>query len=106
MPRGAGGAPLHGTRWVHAYEEDTADGAVYRPDSAGLPPSRRPREQFELSEDGSASLYVGGPDDRLLVRDAEWKLEGDDVVIRRRGTPAEVLRIIARAPDRLVVRRP
>jgi hypothetical protein len=97
---------LFGTRWVHAYEEDSAEGEVYRPATADLPLSRRPREQLQLREDGSASLFTGGPDDRPVVTDAAWKREGDLIVVHLRGRPrVPVLRILEEAPDRLIVNR-
>jgi len=78
------------TRWVHVFEEDTAEGAVYRPDGPDIPLSRRPREQLVLGADGKATLYTAGPDDRLVARPAA-------------KAGAEV-QIISRSPDRLVVR--
>jgi hypothetical protein len=101
-----GGSPLFATRWVHAYEEDSAQGEVYRPAGADLPLSRRPREQLQLREDGSASLFAGGPDDRPVVTDAVWKREGELIVVHLRGSRrGPVLRIVEEAPDRLIVKR-
>jgi hypothetical protein len=92
---------LHATRWVHVFEEDTPDGAVYRPESGGVPLSRRPREQLELRSDGRATLFVPGPDDRLVARPAVWR-DGDEGN-EPRGGGTEV-RIVDRSPQRLVVR--
>jgi hypothetical protein len=103
---------LFGTRWVHAFEEDDARGAVYRPADADLPLSRRPREGLELSADGSARIYVPGPDDRPRPRDAAWRDDGGEVVIRTEGTSrggggsGGEWRVVDWSPDRLVVRRP
>ena len=94
---------LFGTRWVHAYEEDGAEGAVYRPEDADLPLSRRPREGLELSADGTARVLVPGPDDRPRPRDAAWRDDGADIVI---DAPGGAYRIVAWSPDRLVVKRP
>lgn len=44
-------------RWLHSHEEDTADVAVYRPDSYAFPPARG-RNGFEFSADGRAT-YIG-----------------------------------------------
>lgn len=88
------------------FEEDTAEGAVYVPDSADLPLSRRPRMQFELARDGSARLYFPGPGDRPEPRAATWHEEGDVLVIEAGAGgpgPAE-LRVVERASGRLVVR--
>jgi hypothetical protein len=94
---------LFGTRWVHAFEEDGAEGAVYRPEDADLPLSRRPREGLELSADGTARVYVPGPDDRPRPRDAAWREDGGEIVV---DAPAGEYRVVAWSPDRLVVKRP
>jgi hypothetical protein len=102
----ATGDALFSTRWIHVFEEDTGGGAVFRPDSEDIPLSRRPREQLELAEDGSARLFVGGPDDRLRPREGHWHKEGDTVVVRIPTTDQRgerELRIVSRSPNRLVV---
>jgi hypothetical protein len=96
---------LFSTRWVHVFEEDTPEGAVYRPDSADLPLSRRPREQLELKADGSASVTMAGPDDRPAPIHAHWQEEGGEVSIRTTGPAARELRIVSHSADRLIVRR-
>lgn len=101
MPRRTADDQLFGTRWVHVFEEDTADGAVYRPEAGNIPLSRRPREQLALDRDGHATRYVAGPDDRLIEQPATWRDAGtagagiDD--------DAADIRVIDRSPDRLVV---
>ena len=67
---------LFATGWVHAFEEDTAEGAVYRPRGSKLPLSRRPRERLELDADGTARIFVQGPDDRYIEQPASWRDEG------------------------------
>ena len=94
---------LFATGWVHAFEEDTAEGAVYRPRGSKLPLSRRPRERLELSPDGTARIFVQGPDDRYVEEAARWHDEDGSIVVRARAGGAE-LRIVERSPDRLVVR--
>jgi hypothetical protein len=98
-------ASLFSTRWVHVFEEDTPEGAVYRPDSADLPLSRRPREQIELRADGSASVTTPGPDDRPVPTHARWEQQGGEVSIRITGTGARELRVVSHSAGRLVVRR-
>jgi hypothetical protein len=92
---------LIATRWVHVFEEDTADGAVYRPDSGDIPLSRRPRQQIAFSSDGRALLFAAGPDDRLVARPAVWR-ESDEEQESRDGETE--VRIVDRSPQRLVVR--
>ena len=89
--------------WIHSYEEDTAEGAVYRPQGSKLPLSRRPRERIELAPDGTARIYAGGPDDRYIEQPARWHDEDGTIVVRTRDGGTE-LRIVERSPDRLVVR--
>jgi len=81
------------------FEEDTDEGAVYRPEDADIPPSRRPREQLVLDEDGRATLFSAGPDDRLVGRPLTWAAAG-----AKSTDKAADIRIVQRAPDRLVVK--
>ena len=90
---------LFSTRWVHVFEEDTSEGAVYRPDDEKVPLSRKPRGWLEFHEDGSAT----GPDDRPVER----ATTGQDAGHPRRtrdANPAE-LEIVDRSPSRVVVKR-
>jgi hypothetical protein len=94
---------LFATRWAHAFEEDSGEGAVYRPEGDALPLSRRPRERLELRPDGSARLSLPGPDDRLVDQRGTWRDERGTLVIRMRDSDTE-LRIVDRSPARLVVK--
>jgi hypothetical protein len=96
---------LFAARWVHVFEEDTAEGAVYRPETGDLPLSRRPREQFELSADGSARLFLPGAGDRPEAVPATWREEGQELVIHTApGRPPRELRVLRCEPQRLLVR--
>jgi hypothetical protein len=101
----ASGTPedIFGKRWVHVFEQDTPQGAVFRPEDGPIPLSRRPREAIELGKDGSACVFVPGPDDRFVERRTTWREEGGDLVIRPVEGIAE-LRIVERSPERLVAR--
>ena len=89
--------------WVHVFEEDTPQGAVFRPDDADIPLSRRPRERIALHENGSARLFMPGPDDRFVEQPAEWAIENDELVMRSKAGSPDV-RIVQRSPDRLLVK--
>jgi hypothetical protein len=91
------------TIWVHVFEKDTPEGAVYLPEDADIPLSRRPRERIELGADGKATLFVPGPDDRFIPQPARWSEEGDEITVRD-VSDAVKLRIVERSADRLVVK--
>ena len=94
---------LFGTTWVHVFEEDTAEGAVYRPEDDDIPLSRRPRERIQLQPDGSARMSVQGPDDRYLEQPATWSDQEGTLIIRK-GPGAPSLRLVSQSPSRLVIR--
>lgn len=94
--------------WVHVFEEDTPEGAVYRLEDDNIPLSRRPRERLALADDGSARVSAPGPDDRLVDQPATWHEDGGHVVVRttaRGAAPPRELVIVERSPTRLVVKR-
>ena len=94
---------LFSTRWVHVFEEDTPEGAVYRPDDEHVPLSRKPRGWLEFHEDGSATIFTPGPDDRPVERPTTWQDAGQ-ARRTRAANPAE-LEIVDRSPSRVVVKR-
>ena len=96
---------LFDKRWIHVFEEDTADGEVYRPETEDVPLSRRPRRRLELSRDGTARILVPGPDDRLVESPGTWEADGEQLLIRAgrgksRGRP---IRVREHSPTRLIV---
>lgn len=95
-------APPRGV-WVHVFEEDSAAGAVFRPEDADIPLSRRPRERIEFKSGGAVTIWKGGPDDRPVPIAGRSTQEGDDLVVRDRGGAVR-LRVVSQSPDRLVVK--
>jgi hypothetical protein len=95
---------LFTTRWVHLHEQDSAAGEVYAPEDGAIPLSRRPRQRLELRPDGSATLYRGGPDDRLMPTAARWSEEGGQTNVHTEPGDA-TLRIVERGPTRLLITR-
>jgi hypothetical protein len=82
VPHDVDASALVGIRWVHVYEEDRKDGAVYRPETGPIPLSRRPREALTLQADGSATIEAGGPDDRPTGRPARWSETPHGIVVK------------------------
>jgi hypothetical protein len=98
---------IFGRRWTHSFEEDTARGQVYRPETWDFPLSRRPRRAFVLNSDGSAEIFVAGAADQPQRESAAWTQDGDEIVIRTgaKGSRAGAsLRVIEQGPDRFLVR--
>jgi hypothetical protein len=93
-------------RWVHVYEEDSHGRAIYRPEDADIPLSRRPRAGFELERDGTARLFVPGPGDRPEACSGRWTAEAGEIVVCTVGGAARgpELRIVECSSDRVVVR--
>lgn len=92
--------------WLHAFEEDSGPEDVYRPVTTVIAPTRRPRERVRLSADGSATVAVGGADDRFEHHQGTWSVDGEHIVVRATGAPAvrTTYRIVAVATDRLLMR--
>lgn len=61
--------------WVQSYEKDFR---VFRPSDYNFPPSRRPREEFEIKKDGKFVLYEKSlqPDDGVITTKlfGSWKV--------------------------------
>jgi hypothetical protein len=66
---------LFGTTWVHVFEEDSSEGAVYRPEQDDIPLSRSRVSGFLLEPNGAARMLIPGPDDRYVEEPAKWSKE-------------------------------
>lgn len=89
--------------WVHAHEEDSEAGRVYRPNSYQLPPSRG-RSAFELEPDGSYLESGPGPTDRRSRKpNGSWRLEGAELVVQDESGGVRRSRVVSLSPDRLVL---
>ena len=92
--------------WIHAFEEDTEEAAVYRP-AASHPvrPARRPRGRIEFQPDGTFVERRPAPDDRLREVRGRWERRDPDRIAvtfpEGRGAPYELT--LARTGDRLLV---
>ncbi len=106
MPRDVDASAIVGIRWVHIFEEDTKEGAVYRPDTGPVPLSRRPRRALTLHPDGSATIETGGPDDRPVAEAVRWTATPAGLVVAapaRGRDGATVLTIAHATAERLIV---
>lgn len=99
-------------KWIHMFEEDTEQGAVYRRDKGEAPLSRRPRERLEIDQDGTARMLVGGPDDRPHAIPATWIEKEGEVIVRlaqpeskSKSAAVREYRVVEGSADRLVIRR-
>jgi hypothetical protein len=101
------GHPAFRTTWIHAFEEDTPAGEIYRPEGDDIPLSRRPRRRLALMPDGSARVWIPGPNDRPAERHGRWEQAGDELLLRvpSEGGAEQVLHISVQSPSRLLVRK-
>ncbi len=92
--------------WVHAHEEDTAEGQVYRPADFPLPPSRG-RRGFEFGEDGRAVYRGIGATDVPTAITGRWSDEGGRLLLTfdEERLPPIPLEVVSVDDQRLVVRR-
>ncbi len=89
-------------RWVHAHEEDTDDGMVFRPAEHELPPARG-RLALDLREGGDLVESTPGPVDRPEESTGTWELDDDDLLVLRDPQGSRARRVLAAEPDRLVL---
>jgi hypothetical protein len=87
---------LFATTWVHAFEEDGPEGAVYRPEGGALRLSRRPRERLTFSPGGRAVLVAGGPDDRLHEVAARWREDSGEITVTTEAGDAPTRTLLVR----------
>jgi hypothetical protein len=92
-------------RWVHSFEEDHGDVAVYRPFEYAFPPARG-RDGLEFSPDGSYTEWAIGRGDARTAVPGRWRAaETDAVAVTTERGGEQVLEVVHLAPDRLEVRR-
>lgn len=91
--------------WVHSYEEDRDDEAVFRPATFDLPPARG-RRSIELRGDGSYVEAFPGPVDVPQETGGRWSLAGDELKLQPDGGQAgESWQVVIAEADRLSLRR-
>lgn len=90
-------------RWLFSHEEDGA--RVYVPRDTKLPPSRRPRDGFDIDPGGSFRAYVPGRGDGPVARDGRWEASGEVIAVRYDDGGTSSLTLVEASPGRLKVRR-
>jgi hypothetical protein len=99
--------PLQGLarRWVHSFEEDHDDVAVYRPVEYAFPPARG-RDGIEFADDGSYTEWTVGRGDAREPLPGRWETaEARTLAVTTERGGAQLLDVVQLAPDRLEVRR-
>lgn len=90
-------------RWLFSHEEGGA--RVYRPRDSSFAPSRRPRDGFDIDEDGTFRAYTPGAIDAPVAVEGRWTPAGDDRVgISFEDGRGRILEIVEAAPGTLKVR--
>lgn len=93
--------------WVHSYEEDSADQAVYRPENFTFPTSRG-RGGFDLKLDGTAIQFGPGPTDQTATLPGRWEVGEDGWLTLYLGgsdTPSRMMKITSLSPDKLILKK-
>jgi hypothetical protein len=92
-------------RWMHSFEEDHDDVAVYRPADHPFPPARG-RDGIEFADDGSFTEWAVGRGDAREPVPGRWHTaETDTVAVTTDRGGQQVLEVVHLDPDRLEVRR-
>ena len=82
---------------------------MYRDASGDIPPTRRPKEYLEFSDDGTVRKLATGADDAAHEVDrTTWSQKEGKVVFSFGGAnkrEAEEHQIVEQAPDKIVVKR-
>jgi hypothetical protein len=100
---------LTNKRWIRVPDEDDEGGAVYRDASGDIPPSRRPKEYLEFSDDGTVRKLATGADDRAHEVDrTTWRQKDGKVVFNfgaANSRETEEHQIVEQSPDKIVIRK-
>ena len=91
-------------RWLFSHEEE-GGARVYRPRDTPFPPSRRPRDGFDINADGTFRAYTPGAGDAPVAAEGRWTQAGDDrLQLAFADGRGRVLEIVDAAPGTLKVR--
>jgi hypothetical protein len=76
-------------RWLFSHEEGGV--RVYRTREAPVPPGRRPRDGFEIGEDGRYRHLQPGAGDAPAAVEGRWQVSGEHVTLTQPGAAFEVV---------------
>ncbi len=91
--------------WIHSYEEDDGDEAVFRPSSYDFPLTRRPRESFELKAGGKLVKGEATASDSVREAQGKWELEDDKVIFHNESGLNQTKQIASCEEDKLVLKK-
>jgi hypothetical protein len=90
-------------RWLFSHEDGGA--RVYRPRDSLFAPSRRPRDGFDIDEDGTFRAYTPGAADAAVAADGRWtRASGDRLELSFDDGRTRVLEIVDAVPGTLTIR--
>lgn len=93
-------------QWIHSFEEDSESEKVYRPSDFDFALSRRPREFFQLNQDGSLVTSDNFETDKPTSKNGKWDLDGDDTLIfYPNENEAQTQKIASIDKNRLVLKK-
>ncbi|MCY7350991.1 MAG: hypothetical protein LH606_10020 [Cytophagaceae bacterium] len=91
--------------WVHSGEEDTENETVFRPADYDFPLSRRPRESFQLKQDGKLVKGEGSASDGVQETQGTWKLKNDEIAFHLESEPKQIRQIASVGENKLVLKK-
>lgn len=91
--------------WIHSYEEDEGDEAVFRPSNYDFPLTRRPRESFELKAGGKLVKNEATHSDSVKEAEGKWELEDDKVIFQSESGTNQTKQIASCDQDKLVLKK-
>jgi hypothetical protein len=89
-------------RWLFSHEEGGA--RVYRQRGERFAPSRRPRDGFDIEEDGTFRAWAGGPADAPVAAPGRWRAEGSRLHLEFDDGRTRTLEVVDAGPGLLTVR--
>jgi hypothetical protein len=92
-------------QWVHSHEEDGPDTLVFRPETYDFPLSRG-RKAFNLLPDGTFQGGVPGADDRQVLTQGRWQVQGRQLSLTSPGSnTSSEYAVESIEPSKLVLKR-